>query len=266
MKKPIATWIWSTAEAFAKQDEYLQFAEDNHVRKVYLQIDPTINEEYYVQFIKQANARQIAVYALGGSPEWVMDLADFEAFSLWVTQFQQQYALFAGIHADIEPYILESWHTNRQALIEPFFERIESLRKLTNALSFQLEIDSPFWFDEVFYNNKFGQGTVSEWLIDNTDHVTIMAYRNTAHGENGVNTLVENELHYATQKQKTITIALETAASNEGEEVSFYGHTEQQLRAEIHKIEQAWAENTALTSIGIHSMHSWMVLKNSAGK
>lgn len=263
MNKPIATWIWHTAEAFEQQEDYLQFAKTQQVGKIHLQIDPSIEPQHYIDFVEQANAQQIEVYALGGSPSWTTDRTDFDSFLAWVTNFQQTTGLFAGIHADIEPYLLDNWHSDdQQALIAQFFERIETLSLIATEQNFQLEIDIPFWFDEIHYNNQFGRGIVSEWLIDHTDHITIMAYRNKVQGKNGVNQLVKQEMHYAKKQQKTVTIAVETVPSDEGDDVSFYGHTERHLQVEIRKITRYWKNNEALSAIGIHSMHSWMTLVN----
>lgn len=264
MNKPIATWLWHTAEAFTEQETYLTFAEEQHVDKIYLQIDPSLKEEDYVQFIREANARGIAVYALGGSPSWTTDLDDFQQFITWVSDFQDKTALFAGIHADIEPYLLDDWATRQQPLIEQFFERISTLQLVAQDYDFTLEIDIPFWFDEIRYTNRFGQGVVSQWLIDHTDHVTLMAYRNHAYGADGINQIVKNELRYAQQQQKTITIALETTESAEGENVSFSNKSKQELTKEIRKIKRFWKQNDALTHIGIHDLPSWMALKNNA--
>lgn len=247
---PKATWIWN---AYALHEEDAQFLIDQHVTKVYVQVESELPDAAYVPFFETLRANDIDIYALEGfAGLQFQDVEKTARFVKWVTQFQQQYQYFTGIHLDIEPYTDPSWQWNEQSLLAQYFTHVQQLQATSRALNLRFEIDMPFWFDEVTYTNHFGTGNAANWLIDHSDEVTIMAYRNDA---SAIVPLVADEFMYAQQQRKQMTIALETAQSFEGDFISFYDVSALTLYEAMDTL-----HHTYDATIAIHYLPTWQAL------
>lgn len=74
-----------------------------------------------------------------------------------------------------------------------------SKKKKAQSFNLPLQLDIPFWYDEISYDTKYGNGILSEWLIDHSDGVTIMAYRDNSQE---IIKIAKNEIEYAKQMNK----------------------------------------------------------------
>lgn len=245
-----ATWIWDATTLTA---ENAQFLIDEHVTKVYVQVEPSIPNKQYAEFFHTLSQHSIKIYALEGfaALEWKNNEKTLR-YLQWIVQFQQTYNYLDGIHVDIEHYTDPSWHTNQQQLIEQYFTYIMMLQQFSKQHTLRFEIDMPFWFDELTYENSFGSGNVAQWLINQTDEVTIMAYRNEAQA---ILPLVATEYYYAKSQHKSLTIAIETAPSQEGPGISFFDYSPSHLYEAMHML-----HSTYDTPIAIHHLPSWQNL------
>lgn len=256
-----ATWIWNPYSLNSKGDEYIAFMQEQGVKKVFVQVDVEVPNETYRIFFEKAQAANIAVYALDGGRNWGEDSRPATIFMQWIEQFQQEAPLLTGIHIDVEPYLLEKWNTDRQQVLKNYFDVLGALGQFTTEQNLSFEVDMPFWFDTIQYDNAYGKGLVSEWVIDLADQVTLMAYRNQAEGGNGIIELVETELAYAQEKGKKAAIGVETLQSDEGTNISFYGMTKHVLKRETDKVMKAYTQNPAFDGIAVHYLDSWMNMK-----
>lgn len=246
---PKSTWIWD-ATSLANID--IKMLEAQHVRKVYVQVDQAVGVEEYVAFSNIAQQHHIAIYALDGASTWAENPTESHHTRKWIVQMQQRYKLFEGVHLDIEPYTLKNYAQQKQRLFENYFAVLKSYRVMTNEQGISLEADIPFWYDEEQYNNRYGSGIVSQFVIRQTDEVAVMAYRDTAAA---ILAITNSERAYAAKKGKSLTIAVETHPSEEGEHISFANkmpaYFEQQLEA-------VYAQ--AKLPIGVHHILSWQAL------
>lgn len=256
-----ATWIWNPYLLDSKGEEYIAFMQEQGVKKVFVQVDVEVPNEIYRTFFEKARAADIAVYALDGGRGWGENRQPAEVFMEWVEQLQQEEPLLAGIHIDVEPYLLEQWTTDRQQVIQNYFDIVSILRQFTTGQNLAFEVDIPFWFDTIPYENAYGKGLVSEWIIDTADVVTLMAYRNQAEGENGIIGLVETELSYAQEKGKKVAVGVETLSSDEGTYISFAGMSKYELKNETDKVTAAYRQNPAFSGIAVHYIDPWMDMK-----
>ncbi|MEE1131457.1 MAG: Ig-like domain-containing protein [Caryophanon sp.] len=120
---PKATWIWN---AYNLTEADAQFLISEGVTKVYVQVESELSHEAYVPFFNTLQQHNIAIYALEGfAGLQFQDDEKTERFLHWVTQFQQQYGYFTGIHIDVEPYTDPSWQQNEQQLLEQYFFYIQ---------------------------------------------------------------------------------------------------------------------------------------------
>ena len=259
-----ATWIWNPWSLRTEEAKILNFLAKNKVSQVYLQVDSDISSSVYQKFISKAAAKHIEVYALDGAPDWATEKgqAKQKAFFQWVKAYQSKSSAsqqFQGIHLDVEPYILPSWDGDRSSTVLYYQEIIQTSAKQSAKLNLPFTIDLPFWFDTIKFQNKFGKSNLAKWAIDLTDGVTVMAYRNMAAGENGINALVKTEWQYAQNANKPLTIAVETGQTDEGNYLSFYQKSNAYMKAELAKVDKAYPENNV--KFAVHYIDSWMKMK-----
>ena len=245
-------------------DRTLDFLVDKQINRLYLQIDQSMAFDYYQQIIDQATVKGIVVYALAGSPKWVEPGGYRELDNLlqWLTEYQNSASSsqqFIGIHLDVEPYLYSGWETNRAQTILLFQTLIWRAKYSALNMQLPLELDIPFWFDEVvYYNIPFKSGTLDQWLLKNVNSITIMAYRDSAAA---IIDVVKNEMLYAKKIQKSIVIGVETGQSTELESVTFYEEGETFMEEQLNSITKTYSKARHFNGIAIHHVLSYQTMK-----
>ncbi|WP_345242098.1 hypothetical protein [Pontibacillus salipaludis] len=257
----ISTWMWNTPTIMREPDEVLQDLKAKHVQKLYLQVNRDVPEYYYKSFIKKASQQGIDVYALGGSTKWLKRGDQrLPLFKEWVIEYQKEAnktEQFDGFHLDIEPHAADGWDTDQQEMILRFQKIIADFKLLANELQLPLELDQPFWFDSVNYDNEsFGKGILSEWVIQQVDGVTLLAYRNFSEGNNGINKLVEKEMAYAEQVDRKVEVAIETKRTGL-DYLSFYGFTQKDIDQVFAEVSTQYESYPSFNGFAVHRFESW---------
>lgn len=252
-----STWLWDTSVIETDMERTVESIHNMNIDSVYLQYSSKVSNETYRNFISSLQKEGVDVYALDGAPDWgITDHESKDQFLDWFHNYQADAPLheqFKGIHLDIEPYLLENWEANQEEIIYQFQTLLLQLKNFAENRNTSLGVDIPFWFDEIPFDNKYGQGYLSQWLIQNTDETTIMAYRNFAEGKNGIIDISTQEVDWAEQENKKITIALETEKTPE-EHISFYNKNKHTLDSEIKHVQDHYKGRIA--GIAIHSFES----------
>lgn len=258
-----ATWLWDTTKIVEDDSGVLSFLEGKQVKKLYLQINSDIASNDYKSFINKATTKDIKVYALDGSASWVSadgyKMQD-QLFD-WIQSYNENAAVteqFSGVHLDVEPYLNSGWSSNQEQTIESYQALLNRAKGSTEQLQLPLEVDMPFWFDEVSYNNQFGQGLLADWVIDQVESVSIMAYRDAA---KDIIKIVEHEIDYAKKVNKSIVIGVETGASDEGTNITFYDDGEAYMNKQLAQVHKQYANKTSYKGFAIHHVDSWMNMK-----
>ncbi|MFN7249466.1 MAG: amidase [Anaerobacillus sp.] len=256
------SWLWDTSLITAKADvdEIKLFLEDKKIDTLFLQIDPGVPYDHYRLFITELAEMGIAVHALDGSPDW--NQADHDRFVRWVSAYQdttESIAQFQGIHLDIEPYLQSDWLENQEEAILTYQKSIKRMVMGAQELQLPFGVDIPFWFDEIQFNNQFGSGVLAKWIIQETDEITIMAYRNQAHGANGIIEIIQEEIAWADELGKQIVIALETVELLEAH-TSFFDLGTEVLEKERRDVHKQYRNRSSYGGFAIHHLMSWMRL------
>lgn len=262
--QPKTTWLWHTSQIVDKPNALIDFMDKNKVSTVYLQVNANISDDIYQQFIRKAGEHNIAVHALDGAPHWATDPKSVQKFFRWVENYQSisgKTEQFAGIHLDVEPYILPTWGSDLQKIVEGYQRNIRYAAGESALLGLHFGIDIPFWFDKTFYINAMGEGVLSEWLIDQSDSVNVMAYRNKSKGRNGIISLSQSEVDYASATGKELRVAVETSKSSEGDYLSFFGKNNKYMDKQLKEAEQSFGHSEGFSGIAVHSLESWMKRK-----
>ncbi|MGC5326114.1 hypothetical protein [Brevibacillus sp. SYSU BS000544] len=252
-----ATWLWDATLIQRESSAVLSFLRDEGIGLLYLQVDHSVPMEEYRTFINQATDQHILVYALQGEPDWVTSEGSAKSDSImeWLHTYQQtsdQAEQFAGIHLDVEPYLLPNWNHEQKELVEEFQQLIVDWKVEALNGNLELGLDIPFWYDEI----RLGNQSLAKWIIQQADTVTIMSYRDHIEGPNGVLRITQKEREYAAQIGKKLYLALETKPSSEANYISFKSYSA--LKQAVSELEQ---KASGVEGIGIHHYTSFRKLK-----
>jgi hypothetical protein len=238
----------------------IAYLSGNNANQVYLQINRSIPNTVYKQFISKASAAGIQVHALDGAPNWVSSKGStyLNSFFTWVKNYQASAApaeKFAGVHLDVEPYLFSGWTSNYKSTVLSYQNILLSAKTLAAQAELPLGADMPFWFDEHTYNNKLGKGNLAQWVIGTVDSPTIMAYRDTAPA---IADIISNEVNMARAAGKTLVIGVETGATSEGDFITFYEEGKSYMEGELSAVQSQYGGNV---EFAIHYLESWMNMK-----
>ncbi|WP_160848696.1 hypothetical protein [Pontibacillus yanchengensis] len=255
-----STWVWRTYQIVDHQEELFRELESKRVQKIYLQVNRDISKVEYRTFIQKASKKGMDVYALEGSPSWVeIDNQRASLFMDWLEKYQKEASQpqqFTGIHLDVEPHAHAMWDTNQQKAITRYQAILKSFRKKAAALNLPFESDLPFWFDGVSFDNENGKGRLSDWVIRNTDGITVLAYRNFVEGKNGIIPLIEHETEYANKLNTKVEVGVETKDMNPAY-LTFYELGQQQMNDVLGKVANHYGDASSFNGFAVHEYNSW---------
>lgn len=261
-----ATWIWQAELAGDRQQEILQFAEQNGINTIYLRVDKALPFAHYSPFIQAAGRMGIEVHALGGHPAWALSGHRQRMLELvsWVHAYNSQSsedARFAGLHLDIEPYLLREWETEQAEVLRQWTANMKSFADAARRESgLQVSADLAVWLDRT---DVPGEGvTVSEWMIDIFDHVTLMAYRNRVDGPNGIVALVKDELAAADRLGKQVVVAVNAKEMPGEPHTTFYHDGETVMQEVLAQASERLRLHSSFAGTAIHDYRYWQALRN----
>lgn len=192
-------WIWRFNEVFGKEETIISNLKKLRIDRVYIQVDD--NLEKFIPFLKLAKSNNIEVFAVDGSPSYVIDPQALLKRIQGVIRFNENKNYFKGFQIDVEPYLLKDFNIHETSYLKKYVNLIEKIKQLTkNKLQFSVVM--PFWFDSVFYKGQ----PISSYVINLADEVVIMSYRTNL---NEILKISMPELCYASKVNKPIYLALE---------------------------------------------------------
>jgi hypothetical protein len=262
---PLSTWLWDAKHIRDSPNEVLTFLKKQQVQHLYLQVDPEIGRDTYSSFIQKANQAGIDVHALGGAPSWVkaQHRESYQEWQRWIEDYQASCTMssqmFVGIHLDVEPYLLQGWTPGEPGWIEGYQRLIKEGAAFSEQNGLSFGVDIPFWWDEISFANQYGIDYLARWVMQHTDSVTIMAYRNTAQGPNGILELTAFELTWAKELGKSVSIAVETLPQEE-EHTTFSSSTLPEMQKQLHLFLENSNHKSAFSGFAIHDLSGWMRL------
>lgn len=259
------TYLWDTEILINEGEKILKFSEENNIRNIYLYINYNIENKLYRDFIKKAYSKDIKVYALNGAPNWALDITrkEVDKFYFWLTAYHKETKdkeeKFIGVHLDVEPYLISDWDKNRENILEEYQKFIIYANEKGNNENIITGFDIPFWFDEIEYNNQYGIGKLSDWVIKNATEITIMAYRDSSEE---IIKITQNEIDYGEKENKKIIIGVEIYKSKEGDFISFAEEGKQYMKDELLIVTDKYRAYKYFTGFAIHDISSYIKLIN----
>ncbi len=248
-----AMWEWKSIEPILKEDkrkELFDFCEKYKINELFAQMHYSLSggasdvicelsyKDQLRSFLKDAHSRNIKIHALDGEPTLILRpnhpklLAQVKAVLEFNAQGKPE-ERYDGMHLDNEPYLLVGYNGpfRKEILIE-FLEANKKCMDLVRASGQNVVfgVDVPFWFLEKGgdLDVEFGGADkpVGEHIIDITDNIGVMDYRNIAEGNDGIIAHGMDEVEYATKVGKKVYIGVETFRPEPERTIFIYGHPE----------------------------------------
>ena len=269
-----AVWVYQTTpllDSESARAELFQFCTAREITDLFLQTHferKVKNDPYEIAeaaktkaLLREATAQGLRVHALAGDPSHVLRenhdkvLSRVEALAAF-NRGSAADGRFAGLHLDIEPHALPEWKSASHEgkcqfltqLVELNAKVVETIRARAPGTLYGADI--AFWLDKVkddgstAYPVTFRGVTkdATKHLLDMVDNVGLMSYRDTADGKNGIISLVAKSIAYADKAKGRAFVGVKMADIGPKLE-SFFGRTEQEMNAELHKVEDAYGRH-----------------------
>jgi hypothetical protein len=250
------------------------------------------------RFIAAAHARCIAVELLVGEARWTLE--DYHANAVAVATAAKNFTLAlsgprpTAYHVDVEPHgvkdvtsggVVYNWLNSgaggtinqRPAMMNQFLDLLEKL-KAALGTTLPLHADIAFWLDgstginplqRVVGGAPVGAPRLAhELVIDATDRVHIMAYRDRAFGPTcdapscsaeGIYDLSRTEVAYAAKVGKKAVVGVETGDA--GDKTSFFEETVAVMETELGKVNTAYAGHPGMGGLAVHHLAAYRTLQ-----
>jgi hypothetical protein len=177
---------------------------------------------------------------------------------------------FSGIHLDTEPTEVAGWKAFDKPgavaadspIIKEMYAMIAAVR--ANGRGTHVEMDVQFSDSSYTRTRGFpchGFGSFGEALVALTDELTVMSYRTTVNGPNGVHAISAAMLSLAAAHRKPMRLAIETAKDRADPQDSFYGKTLKAVANTLEAIDENEARAPAYAGTSVEDYASWAKLK-----
>jgi len=254
-----AVWVWQGQVVADKswRAAFLAFARDKNLTAAYIYAGDLLpgHEATFQEFLTLAG---LQVECLAGDPSWALTESheNVLSFARAVVAFAQTLppgSNLAGVHLDVEPYVLPEWKTDQAAVITQYLEMLEASHQALADSGLRLTVDTPFWFDTI--SAEYGGRTrpLNQHVQDIADRVVLMDYRDVAEGDDGIIQHAAVEMLYAAQIGRQVVIGVETNdVAPEPEKVTFYEEGQQAMEDALAVVLETYGGNPAFGGIAIH--------------
>ncbi|WP_240421062.1 hypothetical protein [Paenibacillus periandrae] len=260
-----ATWLWDTSliSTVENRQTVLQFAKEQSIGRIYVQVNPDVDKSTYRAFIQEAAQAGIQIHALDGAPNWIRSDQQQQIVSLvkWVKDYNAsvlENERFTGIQVDIEPYVLPEWHNERDVTVSSW---ITAMTLFTNEArqdsTLTVSAALPFWLHQITIPDD-SSVRLNAKFISMLDEVTLMSYRDKAEA---LIEITADDLALADRLGKKIFVGVETNPSYEGAFVSFYEEGRTAMNTQLTLIDDALKGHASYAGIAVHDYTGWKNLK-----
>jgi hypothetical protein len=246
-----ALWIWNTADMIGSPTEQralADFAQRGRVTQLFLQLPDTstqrrpsgeivLDATRWKSFIARLSSSGLSAHALLGSPidalpaqhaRVLATVRNVVAYNAAAAPDER----FAGIHYDIEPYLLPGFRgARRQQILTGYLDLVADTAARVRSAGIAFGVDIPFWYDVpddltgelTLVEYRGARKFASEHVLDLVDSVAVMTYRTSPYGADSIVVLADGELRYAAAKGKRVFIGLETTELPDEDLIEFDG-------------------------------------------
>ncbi len=255
-----AMWFWELGDCLANDAlcrDAFAFARQNQIDTVFAQVPYQCratgsssvcafdNAPRLREVLAEAATAGLRVHALEGAPEYALaryhpQMLGFARLVADYNQTAPPESRFAGVHFDIEPYVLLGFDSPiRDSILREYLALHREVAELLRSAPgdhIEFGADIPFWYDETMrrgvnpYVLEFNGKTqdLSRHLIDMLDNVVLMDYRNSIVGADGIAAHAAGEIAYAAGSRAQVIIGVETLPQRAESVVFLAGLSEKQ--------------------------------------
>ncbi len=264
-------WLWHYTQLLdpGQRTNVFTFAREHHVRTIYLESQTllTTSPSTLAGIITGAVPYNLRIELLFGNPQWALQANHHIPISL-----ARQAAAFAnglatppaGLHFDIEPYLLPEWTTDRNSVANQYLDLLEALQAEVGGTSLPLTVDIPFWFDAIPVTRDGTTRPLHEWVLERVDRVAVMAYRDHAQPPDGIIDLVYNEMVTAASYGKRVVIGVETNCGLSPEKITFCEEGAAALETALQAVYATYGTHPAFDAFAIHDYVGYQALVNAS--
>lgn len=266
VKPIVGTYIWQAELAIHQPDEIITFARDKGVNLLYVRLDLEQPYEVYRSLVKKAHEAGIEMHAMGGHPGWALQdnaprirrLIDYVKKYNRAAEADER---FHGIHLDVEPYVLPEWSNRKDEVLRQWTANMKMFVQETKRNSnLETSVDLAVWLDRTLLPDE-PELSVSEWMIRTMDHVSLMAFRNTADGSNGIAAVVRDEMRMAERHGKPLIVTVEMKQSPEGSHISFFDKGSAEMEKQLSLLPGLLSEFAPYIGNAVHAYDYWKEAK-----
>ncbi len=158
-------------------EEDIQCLVSNNITEIYQYLKPEYTDEEIVSFLGRMSDKGIDVYILDGEPSWSYQENFRYAEAVidriaYINNYVSRRERILGVVYDIEPYVLDKWHSAPQLIMDEYIENMKALRDKIERRSYNIEmcVCVPYSFDLMGYQEHLHS------LIDSSDQVLVLNY------------------------------------------------------------------------------------------
>ncbi|MFC0525129.1 hypothetical protein ACFFGV_16230 [Pontibacillus salicampi] len=260
-----ALWVEDT-DLSKESYRLLKKSSNNDISLIYLEINSERSASFYKDFVASAHEKGIEVHAYNGKPEWALkdQKQSVLDFSEWVMNYnnsvseQQQ---MDGIHLKIQPHYLPEWYEDSESVIKQWQENVTAFQQNVKDTSLETSATIPFWLDTIQTPGQSNQ-SFNTWMIEKFDHTTILAYRDTLEGGNGIVSLIEDELEIASNLNKKMIVGVTLQKGNENH-VTFHEEGFHDMMMHLNVMDKHMKDIPSYIGHAIENYQHWTQLEGN---
>lgn len=265
-----AMWIYKTElvmDSAEEQETLFEFCRQRQITDLFWQVHfsrggdgsaSLDNEEMLRSFLGEAHRSGLRIHALTGDPSHVRPekherVLSSAAALVRFNRGSTEDSRFDGLHLDVEPHGLPDWKTAETgkkiefltSFVELHYEVSDYLRSADPSLIFGTDV--VFWLNKLkddgslLYPVKVRdlETDPAAHLLGIVDHLAIMSYRNTATGNNGIISLVDQTIHQADTTEAKVFVGVKMADIGLDLE-TFFGRSEEEMMRTLAPVEETF--------------------------
>ncbi|KOR88591.1 hypothetical protein [Paenibacillus solani] len=263
-----ATWLWDASLIQSETEDIVSFSVSEGITTIFLQIQNEVQDEEYRHFVAAAHQQGISVHALDGRPEWAYEDGRRKGMELlsWLEEYNQASdpeEKFEGVQFDVEPYILRRWEDEQEQVVAEWSANVEVWMQEAKRQGLPFSAAVPFWLDSIPGPNRTDSESFSNWMIRNTDAIAVMAYRDSG---KQMYELSKEELEQADALGKSVWIGMELGDTDEGEHLTFYAKSEQEMEDEALRAAKLGSSHNSFAGLAVHHYQAWVQKRTAMTK
>lgn len=176
IKSKLSIFSWSSKEVTENRQQLLNDLTEYKFDRIFQEFSSSLKDEEVTSFVEDMANRNIDVYGLYGAPEWAWDSTGKGMISRLnrlaeINSKLPEDKRIKGMVVDVEPYVLNHFDWNDQAVQESYMSGMKQLYEALQREGLELIVVIPYFFDTKGYKNA-----VETIIREASDEVAVMNY------------------------------------------------------------------------------------------